>query len=161
MARTTRKVEIVDANGVVFWAVNATGLPRSGGAVDSALRAAGLRAVVANAPVGPSRFAINYSDLDPTASIDAAREHHDKRATQVSSLLMLLLSRPGHWFTREDVRKVAGDSGDRRFREIRDANWPVESRPGENRTHEVRINFPDNTPRSRRCSDNEGPTHHD
>lgn len=150
MARTTRKVEIVDLDGTVYWAVNATGLPRSGGRVDAALKAAGLTARIANAPVGKTRFAVVYSTLDPVASIEAARAHHAKRETQVSSLLMLLLSRPGHWFSREDVRKVAGDSGDRRFREIRDANWPVESRPTAAGPNEVRIHFVGGTPGEQR-----------
>jgi hypothetical protein len=86
---------------------------------------------------------MTYSELDPAESIAAAREHAARRETQLGHALLLLLARAGTWVDRDDIRAVAGDSGDRRVRELRDRNWPIEIKQlTPERAWSVRLNLP-------------------
>jgi hypothetical protein len=136
------KGEIVDREGNVIWEVLAHEYP--GLRVQLALRKAGLKFCRASTPrSGP--LPMNYSEDDPEESIEAAYEHYDRRDTQTAKVLMLLLAYakdPDPWVSRKDIRRVGGDSGDRRVRDLRAMNWPVEIsqlKPGE--AWHVRLNL--------------------
>lgn len=120
------KAEIVDEDGNVLWEVLAHDLP--GMRFKLALVRDGLKVRRASTPsnglVGP-----DYSELDPEESIEAAYEHFDRSDSQRNKVLMLLLAYakdPNPWVSRKDIRRVGGDSGDKRVRELRALNWPTE-----------------------------------
>lgn len=125
--RPTRwKAEVIDRDGHVLWEILVNYLP------DPTLRAdlhrLGYRIRRANVPKIGGPLPMVYSELDPAASVAAAREHADRRETQLGNALLLLLDADGGWVPRAAIRRVAGDSGDRRVRELRERNWPVEIR---------------------------------
>lgn len=140
--RPTRwKAEIVDHDDAVLWEVLVHDFPEP--ILRSDLSRLGYRIRRATSPKLSAPLGFVYSELDPKASIIAAREHHVRRETQMSNALMLLLDRAPNWVPRSEVRRVAGDSGDRRVRELRERNWPIEIRqldPGD--AWHVRINIP-------------------
>lgn len=122
--RPTRyKLEIVnETGGVVYDMLVTEPVPAP---IRHALRRLGMhvrRPVVAG---DPDRHLV-YSELDPQASIAAAHEAHERRATKRSAVLMLLLALNGAWISRDRIREVGGDSGDRRVRELRQDGWPIE-----------------------------------
>ena len=141
--RPTRfKAEVVNGNDDDVWEVLVHDFPSTN--IRSAFARAGLTIRRASVPRnGP--LSLNYSDLDPAASVEAAREHAARRETQLGNALMLLIDRAGEWVSREDIRRAAGDSGDRRVRELRDRNWPVEiSQRVEGAAWHVRLVLPVN-----------------
>lgn len=120
------KAEITDEDGNVLWEVLAHDLP--GMKLRLALTRSGMKvrraSAPSNGPVGP-----DYSESDPEESIEAAYEHYDRSDSQRDRVLMLLLAYakdPEPWVSRKDIRRVGGDSGDKRVRELRALNWPVE-----------------------------------
>jgi hypothetical protein len=123
--RATRwKAEVVHGStDEVQWEVLVHDFPEP--ALRTALGTLGFKIRRANTPKLSGPLPYVYSELDPKASITAAREHAVRRETQMGNALMLLLDRANEWVPRADVRKVAGDSGDRRVRELRDRNWPI------------------------------------
>lgn len=141
MKRATRwKAEVVDGDGNVLWEVLAHDWPIL--AAQAALAQAGLKVRRASTPrKDPSSLV--YSDLDPENSIKAAREHAERHETQVGNVLLFLLDHAGEWIARDVVRRVGGDSGDRRVRELRQRNWPIEMEQlGEARAWHVRLVLP-------------------
>lgn len=123
--RATRWLaEVVDEHGKVMWEVLAHDLPEP--ALESALAALGFR--VRRTSADPSRpLTLVYSRLDPANSVKAAREHAARRETFVGNALVLLLDADGAWVSRDEIRRVAGDQGDRRVRDLRDdRKWPIE-----------------------------------
>ena len=141
--RPTRwKAEVVDVTtGEVAWEVLVHDFPEA--SLRAALGTMKFAIRRANAPKLSGSLGLVYSELDPRSSIDAAREHAARRETQMGNALMLLLDRAGDWVPRSDIRKVAGDSGDRRVRELRDRNWPIEIRQlAEGEPWHVRIVLP-------------------
>jgi hypothetical protein len=133
------KAEVIDADGTVWWEVLVRDLPLHTKLLAD-LHAAGYEIRRASTP-SSSKYKVNYSHLDPENSIIAAMEAEDRRETYTGNVLKLLLSRPGHWFSKGDLRRVGGDEGPKRFRELRGANWPVETRPtpGRESTWQYRI----------------------
>lgn len=133
MKRATRyRVEVVDKQGVVLWEVLVHNMPDQ--RLTNVLRSFGyiVRPVNPRNQVGP--LPLTYSDLDPETSIRAAREYASRRDTHLGNALVLLIDHAPYWVSRDQVRKVAGDQGDRRVRELRQRGWPVEIRqlhPGE------------------------------
>ena len=124
MKRATRwKAEVVNGNGVA-WEVLVHDFPDA--ALRSALDRAGFKVRRASAPRDDDELPMVYSELDPVTSIEAAREHAGRRETQIGNVLLHLLDHRGEWVTRETIRAVGGDSGDRRVRELRDRNWPID-----------------------------------
>lgn len=125
--RATRwKGEVVDPDGEVMWEVLVHDLPDP--ALRSALIVAGYRVRRATPPKTTGPLPLNFSEHDPEASIEAAREHTARRESQLGNALMLLIDQAGKWVPRSAIRRVAGDQGDRRVRELRARNWPIETK---------------------------------
>lgn len=121
--RATRwQAEVIDHDGNVLWEILAHDWPED--RLRETLADAGLRVRRASVPKSGSTKYV-YSIYDPASSIEAAHEHHDRRKTQLSSVLVLLLDQAGRWVPRDEVRAWGGDSGDRRIRELRARNWPI------------------------------------
>lgn len=122
--RPTRyKLEVVNDVGGVVYDMLVTEQPPA--TIRTALRTQNLyvrRPIVKGAPDSN----LVYSELDPAASIAAAREFMARRATKRGAVLELLLDRHDHWVIRAEIRSVGGDSGDRRVRELRQDGWPIE-----------------------------------
>jgi hypothetical protein len=122
--RATRwKAEVYDSDDVVRWEVLVHDFPDA--TVQAALRAAGLKIRRATTPKTSGPVPLTYSELDPTNSITAAREHAARHDTKIGAVLMLLLDADGKWVARAEVRHAGGDQGDKRVRELRARNWPI------------------------------------
>jgi hypothetical protein len=103
-------------------------------------------------PAGP-----NYSKHDPVESIEAAYDHHDRRASQTTKVLMLLLSYakdPNPWVPLKDILRVGGSEGDKRGRELRGMGWPIEKQIVPGRSWNTRINLNGISPRVLRGAKN-------
>lgn len=123
--RGTRvKYHVVNKSDDVVWDVLATELPSR--RLMRVLAAEGYTVVRTSGKKveyrGPT-----YSSADPSSSVVAAIEAADRADTLRNRVLLLLIRRNGTWVSRENVRLVGGDSGDRRVRELRDeGDWPIE-----------------------------------
>lgn len=123
--RPTRyKTEVVDTEGNVAWEVLTHDAPVP--ALRVALHQQGFTVRRASQPKVSGPLPLTYSTLDPAESVRAAVEHAVRHETQVGNALLLLIHRMPDWVSRNEIRKVAGDSGDRRVRELRQRNWPIE-----------------------------------
>lgn len=70
-----------------------------------------------------------FRTSDPINSVVAAFEADKRTSTARLKVLVYLLANNGHWISRNKIREIGGDSGDRRYRELRDqGNWPIETR---------------------------------
>jgi hypothetical protein len=124
--RATRfKAEVLDSDDNVVWEVLVHDWPSP--KLAALFRLHGFKA---RQPVKPSTepkdpFPV-FSPLDPANSIRAFEEFAARRDTKTVRMLEYMLKIPGVWIEREVVRQVAGDSGDRRYRELRQNGWPVE-----------------------------------
>jgi hypothetical protein len=139
--RATRwKAEVVDGEGHVVWEVLAHDWPEQ--KMQAALAFAGLKVRRASTPQKEATTLL-YSELDPENSIKAAREHAARNETLTGNTLMFLLDHDAEWVDRDVVRRIGGDSGDRRVRELRQRNWPIEMEQlGEARAWHVRLVLP-------------------
>ena len=140
MKRATRyKAEVRDLEGTLHWEVLVHDGPTAH--LRSVLRNAGFDVVRAASPLADRDDPLNYSDLDPVSSIKAAREHAARRPTQRAKVLLLLLEQAPLWVSRSRIREVGGDSGDKRARELRALNWPIEIRQlDRNAAWHIRLN---------------------
>ena len=144
---TRFKGEIIDLDDTVIWDALVHEEPPL--RVRAALASKGLKFRRANkpsdGPAGP-----DFSELDPENSIEAAYEHHDRSPSQRTRVLMLLLAHakgPDPWVTLKDLRRVGGEHGDKRGRELRDLGWPVEKRPAAGKAWDTSINLNGISPR--------------
>ena len=139
---TRFKAEVLDRHDRVAWEVLVHDLPSA--ALRSALFSAGYRVQRATYPDQSPDLPMTFSAADPVNSVLAALEHHDRRPTQLSSVLRLLIDRSPEWIGRGEVRKAGGDQGDRRVRELRQRNWPIETRQLDSReAWHVRLVLPE------------------
>lgn len=138
--RPTRfRLDVVDGNGNVVWDVLVTDMPPA--EILTGLRSRGLSVRRPVVKGDPDRHLI-YSELDPAASIAAAREFMTRRTTKRSEVLRYLLDFPGQWIPRDKIRQIGGDSGDRRVRELRQDGWPIEiSQQRDNMPWSCRLNL--------------------
>lgn len=126
MKRATRfKAEVLDSDGNVVWEVLVHDWPSQN--LAALFRLNGFRVRQPDKPPASPRepFPV-YSSLDPQTSIRAFEEFAARRHTKTVAILEMMLKIPGVWIERNVVRQVAGDSGDRRVRELRQYGWPVE-----------------------------------
>lgn len=131
--RATRwSEEIVDADEHQVWEMLASSHPPVG--VVLALRLSGLTIRRVTKPDRSDELPLVYSHADPWASVEAAMEHADRRPTQMTRALALLVRNEGQWVEHEAIIKVGGAEGARRVRELRSRGWPLETcqlAPGE------------------------------
>ena len=138
---TRRRVDVIGPDGRPHWEVLVNGAP------SPTLRAyleAGGYTVKRPLPKPDYTYAgPMFSLADPSRSAVAAREAYERAPTQRNKLLYELLKRNGRWMSRDEVRIIAGDSGDRRARELREeGNWPIEIRQNvKNMPWEIRLNL--------------------
>jgi hypothetical protein len=125
--RATRyKAEVFHtATGATVWEFLAHDNPPAGVAQALARGGFGYRraSTPSDEPAGPV-----FSMLDPDNSIAAGIEFADRRDTARGRVLRHLIANLGVWIPRHKIRSLGGDSGDRRVRELRQLNWPIEMR---------------------------------
>lgn len=141
--RATRfKAEVQDSNGDVVWEVLVHDWPSA--KLASLLRLNGFAVRQPDKPTAEPKHPFPvYSALDPANSITAFHEFAARRTTKNVRMLDYLLKIPGVWVEREIVREIAGDSGDRRYRELRQYGWPIEiMQQKDGRPWAVRLNVP-------------------
>ena len=127
MKRPTRyKAEVLDREGVVRWEVLVHDLPDQ--TLTTALRSIGYRVQRAVEPRIAGPLPLTYSERDPANSVRAAREYASRHDRKISNVLVLLIDRSGEWVSKDEICKVGGDQGDKRARELRQRNWPIEVR---------------------------------
>lgn len=141
--RATRfKAEVLDSDDNVVWEVLVHDWPSANLAALFRLNGFKVRQPV-KPPAAPKDPFPVYSSLDPANSIKAFEEFAARRATKTVAMLEFMLKLPGVWIEREVVRNVAGDSGDRRYRELRQYGWPVEiQQQRDGKPWAVRLNLP-------------------
>lgn len=68
---------------------------------------------------------------DSGAALEAAERYQPKRDSAKGRVLSYLQERLGEWVDAPDLttEAVGGFAGTRRLRELRDAGWPIETRP--------------------------------
>jgi len=125
MGQTRVNYNIVNSRGTVVWTIGATSLPKStrfqrmlidnGYSIE---RPTGKKVIYK----GPM-----FSHSDPESSVRAAIEAADRVDNMRNRLLLHFIRYNGKWQTRDRVRLIGGDQGDRRARELRDeGDWPIE-----------------------------------
>lgn len=141
--RATRfKAEVYDPDGNVVWEVLVHDWPSPNLANLFRLNGFAVRQSVKPSAAPKDPFPV-YSTLDPSNSIKAFEEFAARRATKNVKMLNYMLKIPGVWIERQVVREVAGDSGDRRYRELRQYGWPVEiQQQKDGKPWAVRLNLP-------------------
>lgn len=70
-------------------------------------------------------------NTDPSSAHDAAARYQPKRETAKGRVLAYMQARIGQWIDAPELAapEVGGFAGTRRMRELRDAGWPIETRP--------------------------------
>jgi hypothetical protein len=141
--RATRfKAEVYDSNGNVVWEVLVHDWPSPNLAALFRLNGFAVRQP-SKPPAQPRDPFPVYSLLDPANSIRAFEEFAARRVTKTVAMLEYLLKIPGVWVERNVIRQVAGDSGDRRVRELRQYGWPIEiQQQADGKPWAVRLNIP-------------------
>lgn len=138
MSRTRYKVEIVDGvTDEALWDALVTEDPPQAVRIALADRGLGWRRATEGGRVSKVPL---FGEGDPANSIRAAIEFADRRETKNGEVLRLLIKHVNRWVPRHAVRAVGGDSGDRRVRECRQANWPIETKQiGDKEAWHVRL----------------------
>lgn len=133
----------------VIWAVLADSVPP---VIVDALDASGIEVCEPEIPETINQNRPIYSPDDPYNSILGALLALDHLDSQRANLLRLLIERNGEWLTKEHLRwKTSSAQADRRWRELRQDKWPLETRPIGSGEWLVRLNLdPDDLDKARR-----------